>query len=244
MNQEQPMQTTQKSNGVSLPVLVIALFLTVLVSIGATLLVVNLLNTQGQSTNTSSNNSNTDSNSDQIIDNDGVVADETANWKTYTNNSYTLKYPSDWSVETLVPNQSIYASQNGFEEPYPKFTSPSGENKFMIAPQSYLSYGFAGNQEFENTNISVKLKDETVTLVEKKYLEDDFMVFIVGEVSEIYTVTDEFQATCPECTSQLNFEIHFGNTYPIHAQESGRSETVYNTEKEVFLKIISTLEFK
>lgn len=95
-----------------------------------------------------------------IVNNQPPITDETANWKTYTNNQhgFIMKYPDNWSpieITDSLQRQTLY-----------RFQTPDGEIEFNVSRESYA----ASLEEYINSEKNTLLNADATNYIlsEKK----------------------------------------------------------------------------
>lgn len=176
-----------------------------------------------------------------------LPVDETQNWLTYTGNNYSIKYPGDWTVVgSTIPSE--YASNSGFDENFPQFTSPSGENDFLVAPAGYLVYGF-GPENLKSNRGTVVVKNKEINYSETFYGDENENpinneIFTYIGLKNAYSYPSGADCTADYCGRTVPYSVHFGNTYPIASTQRTVNLDTYKSEQEIFFKILGTIEFK
>ena len=153
--------------------------------------------------------------------------DPTTDWKTYTDKTYSFKYPPTWKV---TPGSG--ATEEYFGGDYVSIVAPTPTVSIQIAP-GVITYGFGGiPEEMEKIetkaeNIEIKIDNEKYSAIESTRTEN-------GKV-KVFT-----DLTIP--INGKEFHILFGTGYPVN-QDDLASYTDYLTYRDTILQILATFKF-
>ncbi len=145
-------------------------------------------------------------------------SDETANWKTFSNNNYSFKYPVDWSIQDQPKD-----STNRYSEVV-NIKNLSGSVAIILSPFQY-PYGLEG----EDIAKSIQTNDLTVTIEGNQYLVKE-TTFLKNKAF----VDMKVQRT-------KEHHILFGTGYPA-AEDKLASLSDYKSNRNLILKMLSTLK--
>lgn len=139
---------------------------------------------------------------------------ETANWKTYSDKTYSFKYPLTWVVE-----EGTKVTEDYFKGDVVTITNQTGTIAIQITPEQ-TPYGFA----------------------EVKQTRQDLEVQVEGKKYTVSEITTNGSKAFVDMELQKGKEYHilFGTGYPA-AEDAKISLSDYNSSKDIILQILSTL---
>ncbi|MGB9706793.1 MAG: hypothetical protein ACPLXP_01830 [Microgenomates group bacterium] len=161
------------------------------------------------------------------------TSDPNASWKIFRGNTYTLKYPSGWTL--YGPNKGV----SGFPEEITLF-SP-GRYTALSITLGQQPYGFSGEEGFEpgkGNPITIQVGDTNYEVMEHRF---DGRIFWDLEASR-HTVPGFFDFDGTQ--KELPFHFLFGNDYPAQVRSSTRldSERHYIEDLKTVRQILSTFK--
>lgn len=143
-------------------------------------------------------------------------------WSSYSDNTYSFKYPKAWSVVPGTANTEKY-----FEGDYVQIVSPSPAVTIEIAP-SQFTYGFAGIEHRAGETFNVSIGGQVYSGTEDIRFEEGKTKVYVNMAVPL---------------GGKEFHILFGTGYPVN-QDNMASYSDYQKYRDTILEILATLKIK